>query len=302
MRSHRFRLILLLIPCVFFTIECEGKNEKTTPPKTESLELIPEDAEGKLIEQPSDDSVMTESVSTDMEFNKFKNAYNDAINNRKSDYEVSVGNIMLIMPRNYVGGYYDEAQDKYITIDDMNSDYITGGGYYKIMNIIFFRKDSDARFELDYGYNVDNVPVLADYLNGTSERKPRFFVKTMRRTKLKTMDVAETLTLGRFSADDIIFERQFVFMDDEYFYKVGATIWGIEFEIEVRKEMSEYFNEEGNWIKDSEIYDKFDNFQEMPEYINNLFLETDKIFDSITFQKNTVFGSCRHLRSLAEGG
>jgi len=106
----------------------------------------------------------------------------------------------------------------------------------------------------------------------------------MRRNTLKSIKVCETLTLLRFVIDNSQFVHQIIFVDDEYCYVLRIDFWGRSFDAEIRRELPDHFNGD-NWIyeKMKEIYDQFKNFQEMPEYIENLFIESNGIFHTIHF-------------------
>ena len=163
-----------------------------------------------------------------------------------------------------------------------------GAGYIKVFNILVFRKDSNF-IDIDgWGYDINSLPALTDYINGTSEVKPGFFVAAMRRNTFKGIGICETLTICRFIMDDIIFEHQIIFTDAEYFYKIEVHIWGGDFGKEVRRELYDYFNDDGYWIKEkqTEIYEGFINFKKIPKYIENLFLFTNNIFNTIVFGDN----------------
>jgi hypothetical protein len=265
---------------------CKLKKRETILQKEQigSIESNPQYAEdySKYIDEP-----VAEESSVEINPDTLNNGYYTAINESKNDHEVSAGNITVTMPKDYVGGCYDGIKKEYIVIDDIDGDLITGGHYYKVFEILYFRKDGGFETGGDWGYNAKSVPVLENYLNGASIDKPGFFVQRMRKNTLKGIDICETLTLSRFSADDVIFERNIVFLDDEYFYKIGTHLWGLDFEREARKEMAEYFNEDFYWIreKENEIFDQFINFQKLPQYLEDLFIETDRVFDTITFKK-----------------
>jgi hypothetical protein len=271
-----FVAIIITFLCIFCMTGCKLKKE--------TIESNPRYAEdySKYI-----DELVTEKNSVEINPDTLNNDYYTAINDRENDYEVSVGNITLTMPKDYVGHCYDGIKNEYIVIDAIDRDLITGGHYYKTFNILYFRKDSDFEMEEDWGYNAKSVPVLENYLNETSIDKPDFFVWGMRRNTSKGIDICETLTLSRFIADDVIFERNIVFLDNEYFYKIGTLLWGLDFERGTRKEMAEYFNEDFYWIREkkNEIFDRFINFQKLPQYLEDLFIETDRVFDTVTFKK-----------------
>ena len=193
----------------------------------------------------------------------------------------SVGNISFVIPNDYIVGYYDGVENKYVPVADKE---ITASGFLKVFSVLFFRKDSNFEDPDEFGYGARNLPVLIDYINGISEKKPDFFVGAMRRNTLKSIKVCETLTLAMFVIDNSHFDHQIIFVDDEYCYVLSINFWGKSFDAEIRRELPDHFNGD-NWIyeKMKEIYDQFKNFQEMPEYIENLFIESNSIFHTIHF-------------------
>jgi hypothetical protein len=200
-------------------------------------------------------------------------------------YTFSVGNIIVNIPNEYSCGYYDGIRDKYFRIDNKE---ITGNNFNKNFSVLFFRKDGNFEDPDKWGYGVNNLLIFTNYINGLSEINPKFFVRTMRRNKFKNINICETLTLGRFEVFDKIFEHQIIFMDDDYFYCIAIQMWGNKFQERMMQEMPEYFNlvdgeYYGAWIseKHNEIIDKFDKYQLMPMYLNELFIETNNIFNNI---------------------
>jgi hypothetical protein len=206
------------------------------------------------------------------------------------NFVFNVGNIIVNVPQNYICGYYDGIRNEYIRIDNKE---IISNEINKNFSIIYFRKDSNFRDPDGWGYEVGNIPDLENYVRGLSEIRPKFFVREMRRNKLKDINICETLTLGRFEIFDKIFEHQIIFTDNDFFYCISIHIWGWKFGEDMMLEIPEYFNLEhednsyGAWIKEklNEIYENFNNFRSMPAYLNELFIESNSIFNDIQFIK-----------------
>jgi hypothetical protein len=214
--------------------------------------------------------------------NSFSSVENSDEFIKREDYKLSVGNISVIIPSDYAVSYYDGVEHKSITLHNLD---ITGAGYIKTFRIEFFRKDGD--YESDFGgYGVSSLSALIDYVDGTTKKKPNFFVSSMRRNTFKEINICETLTLSRFVIDDTIFEHQIIFTDDEYCYIMHIRFWGNDFDKEIMYELPDYFDDNG-WIikKINEIYDQFINFQKMPEYIEKLYEETISVFNTLEFKK-----------------
>jgi hypothetical protein len=205
-------------------------------------------------------------------------------------YVFTVGKITVSVPNDYFCAYWDGIENKRIKID--NRERYSPSDFNKEVFILYFRKDSDFEDLTGRGYEASNLRVFTDYVNGISGIKPNFFVGTMRRNNFKGINICETLTLGWYEIYNKSFEHQIIFTDDEYFYRIRIGMWGNKFEETIVSEMPEYFTG-GNsaalkaWIKEKKdaLIDTFNNYLSMPEYINDLFEETNSIFNNITIKE-----------------
>jgi hypothetical protein len=265
-------MLLALVTIISFTFSCKDKKENIEKHEN-TIEII---------------------QNTQMEKKQTNNLFyreRIIINENENEYVITIGNITFKIPNDYISGYYDGIENKYINISDEKIiENITGSGFYKVFSILYFERNSDFEDPDHWGYGVKNLPVFDDYVNGFSEGKPKFFVSRMRRNKIKDINIIETLTLSRFEIFNKIFEHQIIFTDDKYFYCVGIQFWGSEFDKTMIIKMPEYFNLKdkndnfyGSWIGDkrNEIYEKFIHYQYINDYINELFIETNYIFSNI---------------------
>jgi hypothetical protein len=191
---------------------------------------------------------------------------NNNVENIESDnYELNIGNISIVIPNDY-----------YI----IRNSFLTNS----IKRFYGFRYKKEI--EVDEP-GATNVPALIDYINGISEEKHTYLIGPMRRNKFNDIKVCDTLTLILFSYDDTRFERKILFTDDEYFYSMKIYFEGEDFIKEMKYELPDYFDDNGNWIDDkvNEIYNQFTNFQKMPEYIENLITETDNVYNTMVFME-----------------
>jgi hypothetical protein len=205
----------------------------------------------------------------------------------------TVGNISINVPADYSYGYYDGIEDKHYTIRRFDS-----SGYNKVLNIMYFKKDGNFEDPDYWGYGIKNLPTLIDYINGVSEKQPQFFVNSMRRNKLKNINICETLTISRFEIFSRIFEHQIIFVDNEYCYCITIAMGGWEFSLKMLEMLPEYFNEEEksqsiivnnkiyydrSWVQEKrrEILNKFINHQINNYYIEELFKESNSILNTI---------------------
>jgi hypothetical protein len=199
-------------------------------------------------------------------------------------YVFTVGKITVSVPNDYFCAYWDGIRNERVEVD--NKEKYDPGAFNKDFFIIYFRKDSNFEDPAQWGYGASNLPVFTDYVNGVSETKPKFFVETMRRNKFKGINICETLTLGWYEIYNKTFSHQIIFTDDEYFYSIKIGMLGDKFEDAIETEMPDYFTDDGHgiaWIngKRAELRDKFNNYQLMPKYINDLFEESNNIFNNI---------------------
>ena len=195
--------------------------------------------------------------------------------------EVSVGNLILTIPEEYFGGYFDGTLYEYFSIVDLPPGS-GGGGYYKTFNILFFNRNSD--FDgAESSFNSRNLPIIEAFLNNESEERPRFIRGQVRRSTINEIRGLKTFSISRWDLWCITFERSFIFLDDEFFYRVETTIRGLDFKNSVRREMPEYFNEDKSWNdeKRRELHIKVRDSLPIPEYLQNLFTDTDRVFNSI---------------------
>jgi hypothetical protein len=202
-------------------------------------------------------------------------------------YVFTVGKITVFVPNDYFFSCWDGIKNELIKIDNKEEhDY---SGITKDFFILYFRKDGDFEDVPDWwGYGVINLPIFTDYVNGVSQIEPNFFTWGMRRNNFKGINICETLTFGRYYSYAKMFEHQIIFTDDEYFYCIRITIGGEKFPDIIVSEMPEYFtNDRCAYYKDwnidkiPELIHKFNNYQLMPKYINDLFEETNNVFNTI---------------------
>jgi len=211
-----------------------------------------------------------------------QNINTESSENDEGNIKFSVGNVSLSVPNNYATVYVIEG--KYVDLNNLNTTILR---YIKAFKISIFRKDGDYE---EYGeYGVSILPALTSYLNGTTQKGPDIYVSSMRKNKFKGINVCETLTLSRYVIDDTQFEHQIIFIDNEYCYIMQIYFGGLDFDGEIKRELSDYFNEY-DWIidKEAEIYIQFENFQKMPEYIEKLYAESMRVFNTLKFNKREI--------------
>jgi hypothetical protein len=196
-------------------------------------------------------------------------------------YVFAVGKITVTVPNDYFCAYWDGIKNERVEVDNKERPSIFD--FNKDFFIIYFRKDGNFVDPDHWGYEVSNLPVFTDYVNGISEIKPKFFVETMRRNKFKGINICETLTLGWYEVYDKSFSHQFIFTDDEYFYCINITMYGGKFDEAIESEMPDYFTHDKAWVtkKRAELRAKFDNYQLMPKFINDLLKESNAVFNNI---------------------
>ena len=213
-----------------------------------------------------------------VDFEKIKEEF---IDNQQEKIEVSAGNISVSVPNYY--GVSSGIEYNFVILHEPDT---TRLNYHKGFNINIFKKDS--YFEKGPGeYDASILPSLTSYLNGTSQEKPQINIfSSMRRNKIKGINVCETLTLSKFVIDDTQFEHQIIFIDNEYCYIMDTSFGGSGFDREIRRELSGYFRGD-DWIhkKLEEIGDQFANFQKMPDYIEKLYAESMRIFNTMVINK-----------------
>jgi hypothetical protein len=198
----------------------------------------------------------------------------ETIEYKEDDYKFSVGNISMRVPHDYAVSYQIEGE--YVRLDNWDTTKLR---YIKAFTVKIFRKDGNYEEPFETGVKV--LPALTSYLDGTSQEKPYIYVGVMRRNKFKDINVCETLTLSRYVIDDTQFEHRIIFIDNEYCYIMETYFGGLGFDGEIREELTDYFDENGGFIKYPYIYDQFINFQKMPDYIEELYAKSISILNTM---------------------
>jgi hypothetical protein len=211
-----------------------------------------------------------------------------SLDNNTANIELTTGNVSFVIPGDYAISYYDEMENLYVRLNDIDTSKSLIRSY-KSINILFFKKDHNY----NWGFNATGVPEFEDYLNGISEKKPFFHVATKaasRKKYFKNINVLEVLVLSMWDVGDVSFKNEIIFTDNEYFYRITVSFWGTHFIRNFMHELSNYFifDEYIHWNinKQNELCDQFTNFQQMPEYIESLLERTNNVFNSIEFINN----------------
>jgi hypothetical protein len=198
----------------------------------------------------------------------------EIIEYKEDDINFSVGNISVRAPNDYAVTYWIEGE-----VVDLNNLDTTKLKYIKAFTVKIFRKDGNYEEPFETGVSI--LPSLTAYLDGTSQEKPKIYVTAMRRNKFKDINVCETLTLSRYVIDDTQFEHRIIFVDNEYCYIMETYFGGSGFDGEIRRELPDYFNEDGGFIRYPDICNQFANFQKMPDYIEELYAKSMRILNTM---------------------
>jgi len=249
------RKLLIIIAVIFLIISCNKNNQNSV-----SNDINAENAENAEIKNQDINTGIIE--------------YTETIEYNEDDYQFSVGNVSLRVPYNYAASY--QIEDKNVRLDMWDTTKLK---YIKAFTVKIFRKDGNYEEPFETGVSI--LPSLTAYLDGTSQEKPKIYVTAMRRNKFKDINVCETLTLSRYVIDDTQFEHRIIFVDNEYCYIMETYFGGSGFGGEIRRELPDYFNEDGGFIRYPDICNQFANFQKMPDYIEELYAKSMRILNTM---------------------
>ncbi|MDR2941277.1 MAG: hypothetical protein LBV17_01615 [Treponema sp.] len=231
--------------------------------------------------QKKKNDILAESIHPQEIYHEEKNnEIITSVNKNNETIQINIGDIFIEIPNDYHIGYFDGDNYKYTLINDITTE--------KYFHFMVFNKNKD--FDgADTSYESKNVPLLQNFINGTSNDMSKFHGR-YRRNSYNNINVAERLILGEFEIISIMFERQISFIYNDLVYIFTINIHNID-KIFI-KEMPEYFevkygyfsNEDPyGWITDKEekLYRDYMEYLKLPQPIDKLFRETDKVFGKI---------------------
>jgi hypothetical protein len=268
MKTKR-RYIFFLVVFLLF-ISCTPKEKNVV-----ALEPLVENLEKNVIEtEPVVENVEKNVVAIDPPHAE----------NLGNNLRITIGDVVVFVPSDYYIGYFDGDIYQGSTILDNDSEK-----YFYIMT------DRNNDFAgADANYITRLIPLLQDYIDGTGDDMLQFPEK-YRRNVYNNIKVAERLSLGEYEAINIIFTREISFIYNDIAYRFTVFIGDIR--TQFINEMEDYFEikdsysysdeEPYGWIikKLDELYVKYKNYEELPLAIEQLFIETNIIYNSIEIRK-----------------
>jgi hypothetical protein len=203
--------------------------------------------------------------------------------NLGNNMHITIGDVVFFVPSDYYISYFDG--DKYES--SMISDIQSEKRFY-----IMTDKNNDFN-GADANYTTRHIPLLQNYIDGTGDDMLEFLGQ-YRRNVYNNIKVAERLSLCENEIINIMFTREISFIYNDIAYRF--TIFVDNINTQFINEMEDYFeikkdyfsNEDPyGWIseKRDELYIKYQNYEELPLVIEQLFIETNMVFSSIKIRK-----------------
>jgi hypothetical protein len=214
-----------------------------------------------------------ENVGTIEKLEKTIISLNYEFNIERNIYTVSVGNLLLEVPSEYVIRVFDGNLYKLHNITEHILE--------KVFNITIFDKNSDYRS--DTLYDLEFLQRLENHINYDV---PFDWRGAYRINIINNIKMFDELILSQHEPS-ATFSRILIFFDDTYCYQV--QIWYAGQHIKMPHEMPEYFDEDnfGNfwWNNNiSELNNSFKEFGSLPEYLTILIDNSNYILNSFRFK------------------
>jgi hypothetical protein len=199
---------------------------------------------------------------------------------------ISLGNLSINYLGNYNVGIYDGINAKHT--------YLIDSPFKDLLHITYFNKNK--YFDgADSQYTSNRFHLLDQYINGNSADMSNFSrFGAFRRNFINNIEIAERFLLSESIMINIEFRREICIINNDYVFIV-SIVKG-EIKEQFIKAMPKYFFIDDNidfaypvdkpyyrWLpnKENELYDIFKEYKQLPDSINNLFIETDLIVNSI---------------------
>ena len=204
--------------------------------------------------------------------------------NLGNNIRITIGDVVVFVPGDYLIGYFNGDKYEGTMVSDIQSE--------KRFYIMTFNKNND--FDgADSSYTSRNIPFLQNYIDGTSDDMSKFY-GIFRRNIYNNIKVAERLALSEYEIINIIFKREVAFIYNDIVYRFSIYIDNID--TQFIGEMKDYFEIKEGWFsnedpygwigeKGDELYEKYQNYEELPLVIEQLFIETNIVFSSIKILK-----------------
>jgi glycogen debranching enzyme len=208
--------------------------------------------------------------------------------NLNMDYKkrlITLGNLSINYLDNYEVKVFDGINYKSQRLIESNSKLY--------LNINYFNKNKYFN-GADSSYTTDNYMHLDNYINGTSNDMSRFY-GIFRKNVINNIRIAERFALSEYEPLNIQFKRQICLIDNDYVFIITVTNYNVE-QIFL-KEIPEYFVDGSDYVTPREgekiyrwsnrisvLYDKYKNYEVLPTCIENLFIETNEIINSINIK------------------
>jgi hypothetical protein len=198
----------------------------------------------------------------------------------ENSIQINIGDVIIIVPKNYFIGFFNGDKYEYNQILNNPSE--------KYLHIMAFNKNT--YFDgADSSYTYSNIPFLQNYIDGINDDMSKFY-GYYRRNIYNNIKVAERLLLCEHEIINIIFNRQLSFIYNDIVYIFTIKIDNIDSKF--INEMENYFEIKYGWFSNKdpygwisekldELYTKYKNYDKLPSIIEQLFFETDIIFNNI---------------------
>jgi hypothetical protein len=246
----------------------------------------------------SDNSTENNSILENENFGYFSNEIDFEIENIEMNNKICIGDVIITVPDDYSIGFFngDKYEGKVVHNTDSERKFI----------IMTFNKNNQSFDGADSSYISTSIPQLQNFINGQSDDMSLFYGQ-YRRNVYNNIKVAERLLVCQHEIINMGFNRQISFVYYDIVYVFTIIVDNME-DIFIN-EMSEYFEVKKGyfsnmapygWVGEKlhELYNDYENYNNLPIPIEKLFSETNLVFNTIKIKKKKKNIHTAHNRTV----